>query len=131
MTTVDAAAGATSPAAAPLGKVRSPWAVIGLSIVTLGIYGLYWHYAVYQEMKDHSGEGIGGVLGLVIAILPVVNLANLFIMPGEVAGLYRRAGRPAPVSALTGLWILLPILGWFVWLFKTQGGLNRYWESLA
>ena len=111
----------------PIGKQRSPWAIIGLSIITLGIYGLYWQYATFKEMKDHAGDGIGGGLGLVIAIF--VGFVNLFLMPSEVAGLYRRRGQDAPVSAATGLWILLPILGGFIWLFKVQGRLNDYWDS--
>ena len=48
----------------PAGKVRNPWGVIGLSIITLGIYFLYWTYVTFQEMKDHSHEGIGGPIGL-------------------------------------------------------------------
>jgi hypothetical protein len=27
------------------------------------------------------------------------------------------------------LWILLPIVGTFIWLAKTQNALNRYWEA--
>jgi hypothetical protein len=29
----------------------------------------------------------------------------------------------------TGFWMLLPIMGIFVWFIKVQGALNRYWES--
>jgi len=32
----------TNPTTGPTGKIRNPWAVIGLSIITLGIYALYW-----------------------------------------------------------------------------------------
>src|SRR4051794_32125931 len=109
------------------GKVRNPWAVIGLSIITLGIYGLFWQYATFKEMKDYSGEGIGGVLGLVIGIL--VGIVNVFVMPSEVGNLYAKDGKEKPVTGVTGCWILLPIIGAFIWLFKTQGALNRFWES--
>src|SRR3954470_6455949 len=101
------------------GNVRSPWGVIGLSIITLGIYGLYWQYANFKEMKDYSGEGIGGGLGLVLAIF--LSIVNVFLMPAEVGGLYASKGQEKPVSGVTGCWILLPIVGAFVWLFKTQG----------
>lgn len=111
----------------PVGKTRSPWAIIGLSIITLGIYGLYWQYATFKEMKEHSGNGIGGGLGLVLAIF--IGIVNVFIMPSEVANLYKAKGQEAPVSAVTGCWILLPILGGFIWLFKVQGRLNDYWAS--
>ncbi|MCU1370161.1 MAG: conserved rane protein of unknown function [Ilumatobacteraceae bacterium] len=111
----------------PVGKIRSPWAVIGLSIITLGIYGLYWQYATFQEMKDHSNQGIGGVLGLVIGLL--VAPVNLFLMPSEIGNLYAARGQEKPVSGATGCWIFLPLVGGLVWLFKVQGRLNEYWDA--
>jgi len=114
-------------AAKPIGKVRNPWAVIGLSIITLGIYSLYWQYATFRDMKDYSGNGIGGVLGLVIAIL--LSIVNVFVMPSEVGGLFAADGQAKPVSGLTGFWVLLPIVGGFVWIIKTQGWLNKYWQA--
>jgi hypothetical protein len=111
----------------PLGKIRSPWIVILLSIVTLGIYGIYWQYAMFKEMKDYSGQGIGGVLGLVLAIL--LSIVNIFVMPSEVGSLYAAEGKPKPVQGVTGFWILLPIVGYFVWFFKVQGHLNKFWTS--
>jgi ABC-type Fe3+-siderophore transport system permease subunit len=101
--------------------------VILLTIVTLGIYGLYWQYVSFKELKDYSGEGIGGGLGLVLAIF--IGIVNIFLLPMEVGNMYKRDGQTEPVSALTGLWILLPLAGWFVWLVKTQGRLNDYWSS--
>jgi hypothetical protein len=35
------------------------------------------------------------------------------------------------MTGWTGLWMFLPIAGWFVWIIKIQGALNRYWESQA
>ena len=110
-----------------LGKPRGILFVIVISIITLGIYHLYWTYQVFEEMRRHTGEGIGGVLGLVIGIL--VTVVNAFVLPSEVGRMYARDGRGAPVTGWTGLWILLPIVGWFVWIVKVQGSLNRYWES--
>ena len=109
-----------------LGKVRSPAVVILLSLITLGIYGLYWQFATFRDMKEHAGEGIGGGLGLLFAIL--LGIVNIFLMPAEVGQLYAGQGRDRPVSGLTGFWILLPFIGWIVWAVKTQGHLNRYWE---
>src|SRR4051812_3149366 len=110
-----------------LGKPRGIVFVIVISIITLGIYHLYWTYKVFDEMKRHTGDGIGGVLGLVIGI--VINFVNSFVLPSEIGRMYVRDGRAAPMTGWTGLWILLPIIGWFVWIVKVQGALNRYWES--
>src|SRR5690349_1052082 len=92
-----------------IGKVRSTDLCSLLYIVTLGTYGLVWWFLVHDDMKTHSGQGIGGLVALILA----------FFSSDEVGKLYERSGRQAPVSALTGLWffpgiflIFLPIV-WF------------------
>ena len=111
----------------PLGRPRGILFVILISIVTLGIYHLYWVFKVFDELKQHTGEGIGGVLALVIAI--VIGIVNAFVLPSEIGKMYARDGRTAPMTGWTGLWLLLPLVGWFVWIVKVQGAMNRYWES--
>jgi hypothetical protein len=119
----------TARADGPIGQPRGIGFVILLSIVTFGIYHLYWVYKNFEEMKRHTGEGIGGVLGLVIAIL--LGVVIWFVLPSEVGRMYRDDGREGPMTGWTGLWLFLPIVGWFVWTIKIQGALNRYWESKA
>jgi hypothetical protein len=117
----------------PAGKVRSTWAVIGLSIITFGIYSLYYYFATHEEMKQHSGEGLGGALGLVLGIL-TGGLVTAFVLPNEIGNLYARHGRSRPVSATTGLWMVLGafiLVGPLVWLVKTNGALNAYWRSVG
>jgi hypothetical protein len=111
----------------PVGTIRSPIAVILLSIITIGIYALYWQYVSFKELKAYSGEGIGGGLGLLFAFL--LSIVNAFLLPAEVGGLYARAGQVEPVTGLTGFWVLLPIVGGIIWVFKTQGRLNDYWQA--
>jgi uncharacterized protein DUF4234 len=120
-------AGATG-ARGPIGETRS----IGLSILwfilTLGIYGLYWTYKTHEEIKRYSGNGVGGVIGLVIYIL--ISPVTFFIVPSEVRYMYEDLdGRPSPVRGIYGLWILLPIFGPIIWFVQVQGALNSYWES--
>jgi Domain of unknown function (DUF4234) len=110
----------------PVGKVRNPWAVIGLSIITLSIYFFYWTYQVFREMKEHTGDGVGGVIGLVIAL--VVGVVNWFLIPSEVGNMYAKAGQPKPISGLAGFWNLLPIIGTIIWFIKVQGALNERWQ---
>jgi hypothetical protein len=111
----------------PIGRPRGVAFVIVVSIVTLGIYHLFWIYKVFDELKRHTGDGIGGVLALVIAL--VISPVNWFVLPSEVGRLYRGDGREPPMTGWTGLWLLLPLIGWFVWTAKIQGALNRYWEE--
>jgi len=126
-TTIDQQA---APAAVQgqIGKPRSWLGVIGLSIVTLGIYGLYWNYKVFQETKDYSGEGLGGIVGLVLGFI-TGGLVTAFMLPSEVSGLYVRDGRESPVSVTTGIWVIVPFVGGLVWLYKVQGALSDFWRS--
>lgn len=109
------------------GKVRSPLVVILLSIITLGIYALYWHYAVFQELKDHFGRGLGGLFGLLLGIflLPVV----WFVLPYEIGEDVRQTGASSSVSVLTGFWNLIPLVGTIIWIVKVQHALNRIWSG--
>jgi hypothetical protein len=103
--------------------------VIFFSIITLGIYYLVWVYKNHEEIKEHSSQGIGGVLGLVIALL--VGFITPFVLPSEIRKMYERDGKESRVSGWTGLWATLGILiliGPIVWFVKVQGALNRYWR---
>lgn len=111
----------------PLGQPRGIGFAILMVIVTIGFYSLYWVFKTQEEVKEHSKQGVGGVLGLVIAI--VVGIITWFLIPSEVGKMYKQDGREAPFTGWTGLWVLLPIIGWLVWFIKIQGALNRYWES--
>jgi len=111
-----------------LGETRS----IGLSILwfvlTLSIYGFYWTYKTHEEIKRYSRNGVGGVVGLVIFIL--ISPVTFFVVPSEVRYMYEDLdGGRSPVSAIYGLWFLLPLLGALIWFIQVQGALNRYWES--
>jgi hypothetical protein len=113
----------------PLGQPRGILFVILISLITLGIYFLYWNYKTFEEMKQRTGQGLGGVIGLVLAIF--IWIVNAFVIPSEIGHMYRGDGESAPMTGWTGLWNLIPFVGWFVWIVKVQGALNRYWESRA
>jgi uncharacterized membrane protein YraQ (UPF0718 family) len=116
-----------APARGPVGKLRSPVTVILLSLVTIGIYGVVYDYKSFKEMKEYSGNGIGGGIAIVLALL--LGFVIPFLMSSEVAALYRAEGLESPVRAATGFWILLPLIGGIIWIVKTQGALNRFWEA--
>jgi hypothetical protein len=111
----------------PLGQPRGIGFAILLAIVTLGIYTLYWVFKTQDEVKEHSGIGVGGVVGLVIYI--VLSPVTWFLIPSEIGKMFKADGRTAPFTGWMGLWFLLPIIGAFVWFIKIQGALNGYWES--
>ena len=120
-------------AGGPIGKVRGTGVGMLLFIVTFGIYGLVWYYKTHEEMKRHSGQGIGGGIAVLLAFF--VGIVSPFLLASEVGGLYERSGRTKPVSGATGLWYLLLFwlffIGPIVWYVKVNGALNSYWRSLG
>ncbi len=115
-----------------LGRLRPTGMTILLFLVTLGIWGFVYYYQVHEEMKRHSGQGLGGVLALLIAIF--FGLVSPFLLSNEVGQLYERRGQQKPVSAVTGLWFfpgILILVGPFIWFVQTNNALNTYWQSLG
>lgn len=123
-----------TPATGAPGNTRSVGLSILWFILTLGIYSFFWVYRTFDEMKRYSGQGLGGPLGLVIYLACVfvapiaVAITGVFVS-SEVQNLYERDGREAPHTGLWGLWLLLPIVGPFIWFIPTQRSLNEYWVS--
>lgn len=117
---------------APIGEVRRTGICILLYIVTFGFYGWYWFYKTHDDMKRHSGTGLGGGIALLLTIL--VGFVMPYLTSSEVGQLYTRRGQQPPVSGLTGLWYfpgMLILVGPIIWFVKTNGALNDYWRSLG
>ena len=68
-----------------------------LIIVTCGIWGIFWTYRTQEDLKKYNGDGLGGVLGIVIYLL--LSVVLMFTIPNEVKNMYERDGR-ARVSHL-------------------------------
>lgn len=92
-----------------------------------------WSYKTHEEMKRHTGQGLGGGIALLIwfAISPVL----AFLHSDEVAKLYARRNQQPPVTGLNGLWffpgMFLFGIGPVVWFVRSNGALNDYWRSLG
>jgi hypothetical protein len=121
-----------------LGNPRGVGFVIILSIVTLGIYALYWTYKSYSELKRYRGQGVNGVVGILLGIVVV----GYFLLPSYVGRMYKEdliekgedpvsAAKKVPITGWSGFFILIPYVGVIVWLAKVQGKLNNFWEGQA
>jgi hypothetical protein len=109
----------------PIGQQRGPGFAIVMYIVTLGIYGIYWIYKSFDEVKRHRGQGVGGLGGVLLAFI----IVSTFLLPAYVGRMYSEDGKPNPVSGYTGFWVLVPYAGSFIWIWKIQTALNEYWAS--
>jgi hypothetical protein len=93
----------TSSNIGPLGQPRGVGFGILMYIVTFGVYSFYWVYKTQEEMKQHTGEGLGGVLGLVVWLL--INPVTAFVIPSEIGKMYKKDGQEPPMTGWTGLWL--------------------------
>jgi hypothetical protein len=109
------------------GAFYSTGLVILLTIVTIGIWPFFWTYRTSEDLKAYNGDGLGGWLGVLLYFF--VSPVLMFTIPNEVKNAYERDGRESPVSALWGLWFLLPIIGHVIWYVKVQAALNDFWVS--
>jgi len=118
-------------------KVRSPWAVALLPIITLGIYHLVWWYKINKELKAY-GEAKGYDLGQnptnsVLALFPggiivIPALVSYWRGTKRVMGAAKISGKE-PVSGWISI-ILYLLLSPGFWAYL-QVSLNNIWAEEA
>jgi hypothetical protein len=122
-------------------KVRNPVGVAALTIVTLGIYGIFWWYYINREMADLGRKNGRVDLGTnpalsVLAIFP----GALLIVPAiwTLITTYQRAKRaqqlvgvPEPNQANPWFYGILYVLVSFVAYGYLQNELNKVWRLAA
>lgn len=121
-------------------KRRHPFAPLGLTIITLGIYAFVWWYQINRELRD-QGETVDPALSVV-----AVTIGWLLIVPPFVS-IYRTAERIQRVRERSGIqsssvadgemlpWLavvlfIVPVLE-LIWQAYLQHGLNTAYDQLA
>ena len=121
-----------------VGKPRGVGFVIVMSIITIGIYQLYWLYVTFEDLKRWRGRGINGIVGILVSIVVV----GIFLLPSYVGQMYKEdliekgeepilAAQKVPITGWSGFLVLIPYLGGLIWLAKIQSKLNNFWEGQA
>jgi hypothetical protein len=98
-----------------------------LTIVTFGVYGIIWLCRQREDLKRYNGNGIGGVLAVVIAL--VFGIASPFILANEVQQAYEREGQQSPIKTTAAFWVLLPLAGMLIFYLKVQEAINDFWVA--
>jgi hypothetical protein len=119
-------------------KLRNPLGVVGLSIITLGIYYVFWWYFINREMRDFGrarntdlGQSPGnsvlaitlGALIIVPALVTLWRTSDRIQRTQEVAGVERPAMGPL-------IFVLLLLVG-PVGVWYAQYELNKAWTAQA
>ena len=116
-------------------KVRGPVWVGVWSLVTLGIYAIYWIYVTAKHLRDYGnskGRDLGQSPGMTLL---AVTLGALIIVPALIA-IYRQAKRIQQAEQLAGV---QPMNGWLalvlylvlypVFYAYQQSELNKAWAA--
>jgi Domain of unknown function (DUF4234) len=113
---------------------RSPLVVLGLVLITLGIYGFYWYYKVNEEIKRYTGDQTISPSRSLLAVIP----GFLLIVPPFIA-YYNTANHVMQMEQQRGIAsqispALCVVLGLVIWIGMAaymQEHLNRVWDSAS
>ena len=119
-------------------KVRSPVAVVLLTLVTLGIYGLVWYYKINKEMvamgRDRGVPELGDnpvtsllavTLGALILVPAIISIINTF----KRVQTAQRLNGEEPLNGWIG--ILLGLLLGPVLYAYMQSGMNSAFKQVG
>jgi Domain of unknown function (DUF4234) len=117
-------------------KIRNPFGVFVLAIVTLGIYYCVWYYKINRELRDAAGIDVDPLvavlaitIGWVIIVPPFVSWYRTF---QRIQQAQQQAGVTSEASPILGF-ILYIIALYFlpVELLYAQDELNKLWHAPA
>jgi hypothetical protein len=119
-------------------KLRNPLGVVGLSLITLGIYYFFWWYYINREMRDFGrarGADLGqnpgnSVLAITLGALIIVPaVVTLWTTTDRIQRTQETAGVDRPASGPV-IFILLLLIG-PVGVWYAQHELNKAWTAQA
>lgn len=113
---------------------RNPLGVLGLSFITIGIYGLYWFYKANDEIQRFTGDQTISPTRSLLAVFP----GGLIIVPAIIA-FYNTATHVMQMEQQRGigsqispaLTVILGILFSIAVGAYVQEHLNRVWDSAS
>ncbi len=113
-------------------KKREPLGVLGLSVITLGIYWLYWYYTINDEIRrfgkdDTVRPGIALLavtLGWLIIVPPFISVYNT---SKHIVRMEERLGISQTLSPAINV-VLLLLVHIAVGIYS-QEHLNKVWDA--
>ncbi len=111
-----------------VGKNRNPLAVLFFSVITFGIYWLYWYYTVNDEVRRHEPEvACSPGVALLAQFVPIANFVSHYNTATRIQRMELADGASQTISPLvTFLLLYFLIIGYVV---QIQSHLNAHWDS--
>ncbi|MGH9045343.1 MAG: DUF4234 domain-containing protein [Acidimicrobiales bacterium] len=93
---------------AALGKDRSPAGILGLSIVTLGIYYLVWYGKLNGEIQRHDRDiNVEPGWAVVAMLFPIANAISAYSTAARIRQMQLDDGRTDTISPVVALLLFL------------------------
>ena len=113
---------------------RNPLGVIGLAVITLGIYGLYWYYKVNEEIQRYTRDDTISPSRSLLAVIPgAILIVPPFIAyyntANHIVDMQQRRGMASQISP--ALVVVIALVIWFGMPGYVQEHLNRVWDSAS
>jgi len=120
------------------GKIRNPLGIIGLTLITLGIYWIFWYYYLNKELAEMGKARNTDELGTSPGTSVLAVTLGAFILVPPFVSVYKTWDRKSKAEAATGLvgmeagrGFLLTILIGPVGMYILQSNLNKVLQAQA
>ncbi len=111
-----------------VGKNRNPLGVIVLSVITLGIYWLFWYYKVNDEIREHEPQvRCSPGVALLAQFIPLANFVSDYNTATRIQRMELADGTTSTISPLV-TFILLIFFG-IGYVVQVQSHLNAHWDG--
>ena len=113
---------------------RNPLGVLGLGVITLGIYFVYWYYKANQEIQRYTGDQTISPTRSLLAVFPggiviVPALIAFYNTANHVAQMEQQRGISSQISpAIT---VVIGLVFSIAVGIYVQEHLNRVWDAAA
>ena len=105
---------------------RSVVTVIVLSIITCGVYTLYWYYVTMKELYDAGGKSIGGLEPLIQFVLLFLYVGGIFFAINANDNLNEiKSQRGMQVTDNKLIWVILSLFIPIVVVALVQNEMNE------
>ncbi|MGC2206894.1 MAG: DUF4234 domain-containing protein [Candidatus Dormiibacterota bacterium] len=91
-----------------LGKDRSPAAVLGLAIITLGIYYVVWYYKINAEIRRHDPDiKVSPGLAVLAMFIPIANWIGGYSTAARIRQMQLDDGANQTISPVVALLLFI------------------------
>jgi Domain of unknown function (DUF4234) len=125
------AGGGFGPGLQIVGVKRDPVMILVYTLITCGIYGIWWWYTMMTEVKNAlNRQDINPVMELVLSLVTchIYMIYLCYKYPKLMLEMQQRAGMPP--NDISTICVILPLFGvTIVSLILMQTELNKIWDA--